>query len=323
MIRPPLDEFLTGEVDDFVRSELLAAIEQLDVGQRYFTYNAFNVLLDGEACTATVEDSLTLTVRPRSDWTSSGRYSLERTRLDATPAARTCEPAPGLARCGPRSRGTSRGAPSGTRLHLRRSPLQHPWTYATKERGPPANYNDATIDDADGFCSLGASARPNAAATLATYDYDDLASFVQTSRGSSPGARRHVGSAEADLTAVERSRVAAKTATRADIASARFAQKSYSEMFTSGGRFAGRSIDDVAGSLRSGALSPKDVPIDVIVRDGNSLILNARSSQALIRAGVPRSSWTVIDRTGQAALESRLTNQLTRNGLSSHATELP
>lgn len=58
MIRPPLDEFLTGEVDDFVRSELLSAIEQLGIGQRYFTYNAFNVLLDGVAHTATVEDEL-------------------------------------------------------------------------------------------------------------------------------------------------------------------------------------------------------------------------------------------------------------------------
>jgi hypothetical protein len=117
--------------------------------------------------------------------------------------------------------------------------------------------------------------------------------------------------------------VAANTAARADIAGARFAQSSYSEMFSSGGRFAGQSIDDVAGSLRSGALSPKDVPIDVIVRDGNSLILNTRSSQALIRAGFPRSSWKVIDRTGQAAFEARLSGQLSRNGLTSYGTDLP
>jgi hypothetical protein len=95
-----------------------------------------------------------------------------------------------------------------------------------------------------------------------------------------------------------------------------------SEMFSSGGGFAGQSIDDVAGTLRSGALSPKDVPIDVIVRDGNSLVLNTHSPHALIRAGVPRS-WNVIDRTGQAANESRLTGQLTRKGSSSYGTELP
>lgn len=65
------------------------------------------------------------------------------------------------------------------------------------------------------------------------------------------------------------------------------------------------------------------MPIDVIVRDGNPLILNTRSSQALTRAGVPRSSWTVINRTGQAEFEDRLTGQLTRNGLTSAGTDLP
>ncbi|MBO9522372.1 MAG: RHS repeat-associated core domain-containing protein [Nocardioidaceae bacterium] len=113
------------------------------------------------------------------------------------------------------------------------------------------------------------------------------------------------------------------TANAVDIGGARFAQKSFTEMFSSGGRFAGKSIDDVASLLRSGALSPKDVPIDVIVRDGNTLILNTRSAQALIRAGIPRSSWNVIDRTGQAAYEARLTGQLNRNGLTSSGTELP
>ncbi len=58
MIGRALDEFLAGEVDEFIWTELLAAIEQLDVGQRYFTYNAFNVLLDADTGTATVEDEL-------------------------------------------------------------------------------------------------------------------------------------------------------------------------------------------------------------------------------------------------------------------------
>ncbi|ASR56404.1 hypothetical protein CBP52_16330 [Cellulomonas sp. PSBB021] len=65
------------------------------------------------------------------------------------------------------------------------------------------------------------------------------------------------------------------------------------------------------------------MPIDVIVRDGNTLILNTRSSQALTRPGIPREAWNVIDRTGQAAFEERLTGQLTRNGLTSFGTDLP
>lgn len=87
-----------------------------------------------------------------------------------------------------------------------------PWTSATTERGPPATNNDATIHDADGPWSLGASARPNAAATPAIYDYGVLAAFEQTSRGSSRGVQGQVGSIQADLAGVERSDVAANGA---------------------------------------------------------------------------------------------------------------
>ncbi len=58
MTVPALQDFLNHEVDDFVRAELLSAIGQLDTGQRYFTYNTFNVLLNGDTQLATVEDEL-------------------------------------------------------------------------------------------------------------------------------------------------------------------------------------------------------------------------------------------------------------------------
>ena len=45
-------------MDDVVRTKLLAAIEELADGQRCFTQNTFNVLLDGDTGTATVEDEL-------------------------------------------------------------------------------------------------------------------------------------------------------------------------------------------------------------------------------------------------------------------------
>jgi len=73
----------------------------------------------------------------------------------------------------------------------------------------------------------------------------------------------------------------------------------------------------VAGALRSGKLGATDVPIDYIVRGGRTLILNTRSSQALTRAGIPRSKWNAVNRTGQSAYEARLTGQLTRNKLTS------
>jgi RHS repeat-associated protein len=98
---------------------------------------------------------------------------------------------------------------------------------------------------------------------------------------------------------------------------ANFAQRTFSAMFSKGGTFAGRSVEDVAGALRSGALNPADVPVQYIVRDGNSLILNTRSAQALEQAGIPRGSWNAINMTGDAAAEARLTGQLGRNGLTS------
>ncbi len=98
---------------------------------------------------------------------------------------------------------------------------------------------------------------------------------------------------------------------------ASFAQKTYREAFSAGGKFAGMTVDDLAGALRSGDLHPFDVPIEAITRDGNALILNTRSSEALIRAGVPRSDWLFVDMTGSAAAEARLTAQLLRNSLDS------
>jgi filamentous hemagglutinin len=96
-----------------------------------------------------------------------------------------------------------------------------------------------------------------------------------------------------------------------------FAQKTFGQTFSSGGKFAGQTIDDVAGSLRSGSMRAGDVPIEYIVRDGNTLMLNTRSAQALQQAGVPRSQWNAVNMTGNAAAEARLTGQLQRNGLGS------
>jgi hypothetical protein len=98
---------------------------------------------------------------------------------------------------------------------------------------------------------------------------------------------------------------------------AAFVQTTFRESFSAGGTFAGQTIDDVAAGLRSGALAPGDVPIQVIVRDGNTLILNTRSAQALTRAGIPQSDWLTVNMTGNAAAEARLTGQLARNGLDS------
>ncbi len=85
--------------------------------------------------------------------------------------------------------------------------------------------------------------------------------------------------------------------------------------FSAGGNFAGQTVEGVAGMLRSGTLSAADVPINVVVRNGQTFILNTRSSAALMQAGIPRSAWNVVNQTGVSSFESMLTGQLGRNGL--------
>ena len=108
----------------------------------------------------------------------------------------------------------------------------------------------------------------------------------------------------------------------ASIGNAQWAQTTFSSVFSRGGRFAGSTVDEVAAMLRSGQLSPTEVPIDVVVRNGNTLILNTRSSVALTKAGIPRSQWNVVNRTGDSFFENQVTRQLQRNSLSSGGTNI-
>lgn len=101
---------------------------------------------------------------------------------------------------------------------------------------------------------------------------------------------------------------------------ANFAQKTFKSTFSAEGKFAGRAVSDVAADLRAGRLAPNQVPIEYIVRDGNTLILNTRSAQALEQAGIPRNQWNAVNVTGNAQAEARLTGQLTRNRLTSQGT---
>lgn len=50
------DEFVANELDDSSRAELLSALEHTKQGRRYFTYNAFNILVDAETSMVIVED---------------------------------------------------------------------------------------------------------------------------------------------------------------------------------------------------------------------------------------------------------------------------
>ena len=111
--------------------------------------------------------------------------------------------------------------------------------------------------------------------------------------------------------------------------SANFAQKTYNpNKFSDEGikyysSLAGRpikNVDDLVDALRNGDIKPSQVPIDYIEREGNTLILNTRSSIALTQAGIPRNQWNAVNRTGNEMYEQMLTDQLVRNKLTSSGT---
>ena len=106
----------------------------------------------------------------------------------------------------------------------------------------------------------------------------------------------------------------------AALENANFAQKTFSQTFSAEGKFAGRTVEEVAADLKAGTLKAADVPVEYIVRDGKTLILNTRSAQALEQAGIPRSQWNAVNKTGDMGAEGRLTDQLGRNKLTSEGT---
>ncbi|SPE54236.1 hypothetical protein SBV1_1780001 [Verrucomicrobia bacterium] len=75
--------------------------------------------------------------------------------------------------------------------------------------------------------------------------------------------------------------------TAAEGGALRFSQTTASPWFSAQGDFAGQTISDVAGQLRAGTMSAADVPVQVVTMDGNTLIVNTRSSLALSQAGIP------------------------------------
>jgi hypothetical protein len=59
-----------------------------------------------------------------------------------------------------------------------------------------------------------------------------------------------------------------------------------------------KTIDDLAGSIKAGDVNVSDITVDYVMRNGEKVILNTRTSAALKKAGVPMSQWNGVDRTG-------------------------
>jgi RHS repeat-associated protein len=91
----------------------------------------------------------------------------------------------------------------------------------------------------------------------------------------------------------------------------RFGQQGVSATFRHG-EFAGKTIEEVAAGLRSGAISADQLPLQSITRDGIEYTLNNRSLMALRKAGMEPT--LIQDMTGNAFFEKQLTQRLSEMG---------
>jgi len=59
------------------------------------------------------------------------------------------------------------------------------------------------------------------------------------------------------------------------------------------------SVDDLAKALIDGKVKPSDIKVNYIVKNGEEVILNTRTSAALNRANVPMEKWNGVNVTGK------------------------
>ena len=110
---------------------------------------------------------------------------------------------------------------------------------------------------------------------------------------------------------------AAEPAPTSVLDNANYAQKWYDEKFSPNGPYTGRTIDDLVKDRNLEVIKPSDLTVHYIVRDGHTLIQNTRTAQVLERAGIPRSQWNAVNKTGDAKHELDVSRQLDKNGLTS------
>ncbi|MGK4569011.1 RHS repeat-associated core domain-containing protein [Flavobacterium sp. 3HN19-14] len=62
-----------------------------------------------------------------------------------------------------------------------------------------------------------------------------------------------------------------------------------------------KKVDDLVKALTGGKVTPKDIPLNYVIQNGEKVILNSRTSIALERAGIPMKNWYGINQTGKVA----------------------
>lgn len=100
----------------------------------------------------------------------------------------------------------------------------------------------------------------------------------------------------------------------------RFSQAKASPLFKDEGKFAGKTISDVADALRAGTLTPNDVPVTNVKIGNVRLIESTRSSLALRQSGIPESAW-VLKRLRGKEIVNKILQRLADNKLTKEGTE--
>jgi RHS repeat-associated protein len=109
-----------------------------------------------------------------------------------------------------------------------------------------------------------------------------------------------------------------------------FAQTSFSRSFSDVGRkfyssLAGRAIEtvgDLTNALVNGFIGPESIPVEFVKVDGKRVILNTRTSAALMDAKINVKDWNLVDKTGDKEAMRRLQYQLRNNELSPTGTRI-
>lgn len=76
-----------------------------------------------------------------------------------------------------------------------------------------------------------------------------------------------------------------------------------------------KTVEDLAGALKAGAITPNQLPLDYVDMNGARLILNTRTSTALEQAGIPRSQWFGRNQTNIEVYPGKTFNDLAKDQL--------
>ena len=92
-----------------------------------------------------------------------------------------------------------------------------------------------------------------------------------------------------------------------------FSQRSISPNFQDDGKFAKLSVNDLPAGLASGAIKPKDVPVQVVAINGVKYIQNNRSATALAEANIPAKFWNIQNVTNNPSAVADVLKKLKNN----------